>query len=113
MPVGPPAPFVVGVARSGTTLLRVMLDAHPDLAIPHETHFLPSVLALGSDASRSEVFRVVAGCETWPDLALDAGDYRGAIETIDPFDAGEALRAFYRLYAARFGKTRWGDKTPS
>ncbi len=36
-----PAPFVVGIARSGTTLLRLMLDAHPQLTIPPETHFLP------------------------------------------------------------------------
>ena len=28
-----PAPFIVGVERSGTTLLRLMLDAHPALAI--------------------------------------------------------------------------------
>ena len=35
-----PAPFVVGVGRSGTTLLRLMLDAHPELAIPPETHFV-------------------------------------------------------------------------
>ncbi|TMA46731.1 MAG: sulfotransferase [Deltaproteobacteria bacterium] len=36
-----PAPFIVGVGRSGTTLLRLMLDAHPYLAIPPETHFIP------------------------------------------------------------------------
>src|SRR3954447_16086801 len=36
-----PAPFVVGIARSGTTLLRLMLDAHRELTIPPETHFLP------------------------------------------------------------------------
>ncbi|TMA47502.1 MAG: sulfotransferase [Deltaproteobacteria bacterium] len=36
-----PAPFIVGVGRSGTTLLRLMLDAHPDLAIPPETRFIP------------------------------------------------------------------------
>jgi len=36
----PPAPFVVGLTRSGTTLLRMMLDAHPLLAIPPETHFV-------------------------------------------------------------------------
>ena len=36
-----PAPFVVGVSRSGTTLLRLMLDAHPQLTIPPETHFVP------------------------------------------------------------------------
>ena len=40
----PPAPFVVGVGRSGTTLLRLMLDAHPQLAIPAETHFVPQLI---------------------------------------------------------------------
>ncbi len=43
-PPGPPAPFVVGVGRSGTTLLRMMLDAHPEMAIPPETHFLPPMI---------------------------------------------------------------------
>ena len=35
--------FVVGTDRSGTTLLRMMLDSHPDLAIPPETHFIPAL----------------------------------------------------------------------
>jgi hypothetical protein len=35
-----PLPVVVGVGRSGTTLLRLMLDAHPQVAIPAETGFL-------------------------------------------------------------------------
>src|SRR5436190_22507250 len=37
----PPAmPIIVGSPRSGTTLLRFMLDSHPELAIPPETGFL-------------------------------------------------------------------------
>src|SRR5258706_15772466 len=35
-----PMPIIIGSPRSGTTLLRFMLDAHPDLAIPPETGFL-------------------------------------------------------------------------
>ena len=31
---------------------------------------------------------------------------------IEPLNAGDALRAFYRLYAERVGKPRWGEKTP-
>ncbi len=34
------------------------------------------------------------------------------IAAIEPFDLTEALRAFYGLYAKKFGKPRWGDKTP-
>ena len=30
--------------RSGTTLLRMMLDAHPELVIPPETHFVPDLI---------------------------------------------------------------------
>lgn len=39
-------PFVVGANRSGTTLLRLMLDSHPELAIPPETHFVPNLIEL-------------------------------------------------------------------
>jgi hypothetical protein len=30
--------FIVGCSRSGTTLLQVLLDAHPNLALPPESH---------------------------------------------------------------------------
>jgi hypothetical protein len=32
--------FIVGCPRSGTTLLQQMLDAHPEVAITPETHFM-------------------------------------------------------------------------
>src|ERR1700741_1031897 len=32
--------FVGGCPRSGTTLVRTLLNAHPELAVPHETRFL-------------------------------------------------------------------------
>src|SRR5262249_48202412 len=41
--------FVVGAGRSGTTLLRLMLNEHPDVAIPSESHFIaPLIAALGA-----------------------------------------------------------------
>ena len=36
----PPFPFFVGCGRSGTTLLRAMFDAHPDVAVPDEVAFI-------------------------------------------------------------------------
>jgi len=52
-------PFVVGSPRSGTTLLRFMLDSHPDLAIPPETWFLPLAEQLEGqgDALRERFFQ--------------------------------------------------------
>src|SRR5204863_4497108 len=41
--VTPPPLLVLGVRRSGTTLLRVMLDRHSELAIPDESYFIPQL----------------------------------------------------------------------
>ena len=41
-----PAPvFVVGSMRSGSTMLRLMLDSHPRIAIPSETGFMGAAAA--------------------------------------------------------------------
>jgi Sulfotransferase family len=110
------APFIVGVGRSGTTLLRMMLDAHPQLAIPPETHFIPEVANAcrkSGEDSRDPFIQVLLSSRRWTDFQLDADAFRKRINALAPFEIGNALRAFYRLYAERFGKTRWGDKTPT
>jgi hypothetical protein len=111
---GPPAPFVVGATRSGTTLLRLMLDAHPDVGIPSETHFFHKLV------KRSERTRIspelladtIITHKRWGDFHLDADELRERFNEIEPFNLSDALRAFYGLYAEKHGKTRWGDKTP-
>jgi hypothetical protein len=107
-----PAPFVVGVARSGTTLLRFMLDAHSQLAIPPETGFIPTVGHLAPDDAEG-FLSTVLGFESWPDFHLDPAVLRERVRGLVPFTVRAGLRAFYRLYAERFGKPGWGDKTPS
>ena len=37
---GPQPIFLLGCPRSGTTLLRVMLNAHPRIALPPENRFV-------------------------------------------------------------------------
>ena len=111
-------PIIVGAPRSGTTLLRLMLDSHPDLAIPPETSFLalaPKLRGSG-DGLRERFFHAVTTCggatPTWPDFEIPLETFWRALLEISPFTAAEGFRAFYRLYAERFGKTRGGDKTP-
>ena len=109
-----PAPFVVGVTRSGTTLLRLMLDAHPQLAVPPETHFLPDVIAAckSGPVTADRCTQAITSHRRWPDFQLDARQLRERLGATPELDAAGCLRGFYELYAERAGKPRWGDKTP-
>ncbi|MFV3367648.1 sulfotransferase family protein [Pseudomonas sp. NY15435] len=111
-------PIIVGVPRSGTTLLRFILDAHPQLAIPPETGFLMNGPLLHEAATPAELARRLTqlpeSAPAWADFALDAEHF---VETAArlPKSSGlpQVLRLFYQLYAARLGKPRFGDKTPA
>jgi hypothetical protein len=108
-----PWPFIVGVPRSGTTLLRLMLDAHPEMAIPPESHFFQELFRRDVTAMSLEEFHeLITGYFTWRDFALDESSFDRALQALAPFSVADGLRALYRLYAARFGKVRWGEKTP-
>jgi sulfotransferase family protein len=115
----PAMPVIVGAPRSGTTLLRLMLDAHPDVAIPPETGFLAQASALKSSEhslNADQFVDVITNfppeMPTWPDFEIAAEDFRGELSRIQRFNVADGFRAFYRMYAGRFGKSRWGDKTP-
>jgi sulfotransferase family protein len=114
-----PLPIIVGAPRSGTTLLRLMLDAHPDLAIPPETAFLAPLARLdGPDATNPRatvalMTRSPPHAPIWPDFGIALPVLEHALQALAPFSPGEAARTFYRLYAERHGKHRFGDKTPT
>ena len=111
-------PFIVGAPRSGTTLLRFMIDAHPSIAIPPETGFLTLTETMDGPGAtvRHNLFRQITHfpptAPAWPDFGIAAEDFQAALERIEPFDLAEGVRAFYRLYAQAQNKPRYGDKTP-
>ena len=109
-----PAPFIVGAGRSGTTMLRLMLDAHPQLAIPPETHFIPHVseLCAAAEAPATLALDAIVAADRWPSFALDPDTLRRRAVTSRCRSLADVLRLFYRTYAVGRGKTRWGDKTP-
>jgi hypothetical protein len=102
---------VLGVRRSGTTLLRVMLDRHSQLAVPDESYFVPQL----ADRHRRgiDVGSFVDDLRRLPTLR----EWDVPVEEVEPrlrpgMPPGEAIAAVYETHAARRGKSRWGDKTP-
>lgn len=111
---GPPVPFVVGVGRSGTTLLRLMLDAHPEMAVPPETGFVPKLIDASRDdgATPESLAEVLVTHRRWGDFGLEIDDLIARWRALPAIKPGLAVRAFFELYAEKQGKPRWGDKTP-
>jgi LPS sulfotransferase NodH len=113
--------FVLGCARSGTTLLRLMLHSHPRIALPTETKFvLPAYTArcefgdLAESKNRRALAEWITGDRSTKghELGLDAGEVVEEIVTGPP-TLGSAVGAVFRAYARLQRKARWGDKRPS
>lgn len=107
-----PGPLLVlGVRRSGTTLLRVMLDRHPQHAVPDESYFVPQlarrhpgrpdIAAFTDDLRRTRRLQ---------ELGIDVDEVARRLRP--GMTTGEAIGAVFATYAAAEGKERWGDKTP-
>jgi Sulfotransferase family len=103
--------ILLGVSRSGTTLLRVMLDRSPGLAIPDESFFVPLLARRHRRVVDAERFLDdVARIPTIRDWGLTVSDIAPRVRS--GMSKGDAIAAIFEAYAAKAGKPRWGDKTP-
>jgi hypothetical protein len=107
----PPPVLVLGVRRSGTTLLRVMLDRNPELAVPDESYFVPTLARRHGDRPDPDAFvDDLRRLRTLREWELEPHEIR---ERLRPgMSLGEAVAGIYEAYAAKRDKARWGDKTP-
>ncbi len=114
-PDRPPFPFVVGMNRSGTTLLRMMLDAHTDLTVPPETHFVPDAIkaAKADGATPETVLEAMKAHREWGDFEISDEEMLVRLRALPKLRPGPAVRSFYEIYAERQGKPRYGEKTPT
>ena len=109
-PGGPPL-LLLGVRRSGTTLLRVMLDRHSELAVPDESYFVPQLAdrhlrRVDPDAFVDDLRRL----NTLAEWDVPLNKVRARLSPAMPI--GAAIATVYAVYAEEQGKRRWGDKTP-
>jgi hypothetical protein len=111
-------PFIVGCARSGTTLLRAMLDSHDDLAVPPESYFVATFARKRPQFDLDSGFAVEAFLDAlcshrwFVRWGLGEGEVKTLILEGAPANTADAIRAVYRLYTSHRSKRRYGDKTP-
>jgi hypothetical protein len=113
-----PSPFfVVGAQRSGTTLLRLMLNNHPALHVPFESRFIPDLARDPDSAAPLDDMRTRRLLQR---IGEDAFVRKGrllpdpdAVHARRPATYAGLVDAMFMHLARVHGKSRWGDKTPS
>lgn len=114
--------FIVGCERSGTTMLRLILSSHKNIAIPPQTKFFKKLykrrLFFGNLSKQKNRHKLIK----WfyenhnhktkiIDLEIDITDIQGGLNK-----SGDTLGSFLsvipKLYLQKHGKIRWGDKHP-
>ncbi len=112
----PVFPIFIGSGRSGTTLVQAIFSAHPDLAITHESQFIPRLAdrPYGKDGKfAADMF--VRDLNRIPDyrrLEIDERALLSDLHDRPPADYADAVRRVFQQYAAARGKARYGDKSP-
>lgn len=90
--------FIVGPMGSGTTLMRLIVDSHDNIAIAQETSIMRAYLA-----------------HKWIPFHRHGGEWYGRLGWTDE-ELDQRMNQFYggmfERFAAQQGKPRWGDKTP-
>lgn len=103
-------PLVVGAVRSGTTLLRLMLDAHSRIAMGPETSFPETLFLDAASLPGDAVAARVIEQPKWPDLGIDGDAYCDACRGRS---GAEAMMLVWDHYGKRHAKPVVGDKSPS
>jgi Sulfotransferase family len=109
--------FILGAQRSGTTMLRLMVNRHSRLAVPHESKFIlvfhPRLARYGDLREAANRERLLEDIQNHPavrdgELVPDSAKVlKHRVETY-----GDLVDAVMIEKARSMGKLRWGDKTP-
>lgn len=88
--------FLIGCHRSGTTLIRFLLDAHPNIACPPESKFISALYEFTQ----------------YPEVSTGLQSLRLTHDEILA-ELGNLAHRLLISYARKRNKKRWIDKTPN
>jgi hypothetical protein len=112
-----PYVFIVGAPRSGTTLLRRIVDAHPEIAITRETHWITQLLE-GDDPVAPErpvgpeFLARLSTYERFTRMGADRAELERLLSGDAPVSYAQLVSAIFDAYGKAQGKAHVGDKVP-
>jgi Sulfotransferase family len=109
--------FVVGCPRSGTTLLHRLLDAHPEIALVHETLWITKLweerVGISADGwVTPELVPSLVSHRRFERMGISADEVRQLVAGNGRVSYASLVTALFDRFAAARGKPLAGDKTP-
>jgi hypothetical protein len=110
--------FIIGCPRSGTTLLQLLINSHPKIAIPPESHIFvrfSKIFENYGDLNNKANLKLFVQdllkdyhIRDW-DLGVSVDDF---CDQLKEKSLRNVIALLLELYAQKDLKIRWGDKTP-
>lgn len=113
--------FIVGVPRSGTKLLREILNRNEEVSIPKaETHFLPYIYNKWRARQFLSFDEIISFYQLFTDSSffyhIDSAEKiwpkKLFFQNYSKMNISKLLEMIFTVHAEKEGKKRWGDKTP-
>jgi hypothetical protein len=109
--------FAVGCPRSGTTMLKRILDAHPQLAMTPETHWIPRFfrrrIGVTPDGRVTPALvNELLGYHKFANLKIAPADLADIVGAAPARSYADVVAGIFDAFARGKGKTLAGDKTP-
>ncbi len=112
-----PYVFIVGCPRSGTTLLGRMVNAHPQIAITSESHWIPRLFEERKELTpqglvTSQLIPRLLEDPRFTRWQVDREKLEALLATSQPVAYQHFVANIFDLYGQRTGKALVGNKTP-
>jgi hypothetical protein len=109
--------FIVGCQRSGTGLLRRILNAHPWIAMTYETHWIPRWFEERKGLTAEgfvtpELISLLVESPRFIRMEISREELEGLIKPGEPVSYSNFITGIFDLYGRARGKTLVGDKVP-
>ena len=112
-----PYVFIVGCPRSGTTLLRRIIDAHRQIAITRETHWIAKRFERQQGVTPDglvtpELLSWLLSEEKFTRMGIGQDELEGLVVGGEPVSYSTFVTSVFDLYGKAQGKRLVGDKVP-